>query len=300
MVRRVFVDTKWRSRKNRGSKMHVCYDPQNDIFFEVNELTELKDYDEIYLDSSLFPNMWQQLRELVSNGRRVYYFTRPWKWEEARERFRDELKAKVGKVSKSDEGDAFLLWKIYELSLIKNNTHRYFKPLTIIDAELRPLLMREHMLYKNLQRVRSASMVGVDVGGDVKILEEMVEDARRRVVDKAIKIIPRFINIANSLGLDGDDISGLAGLAGELIYNRSMSYSSSVRFHGLYKAKGFDARKKKKYNNKAQRYLLMLANAIISKNGEKRLPKLKDMRKVLKMLIEVRKQIGLAGDGAGV
>jgi hypothetical protein len=278
----------------------VCYDPQNDIFFEVNELTELKDYDEIYLDSSLFPNMWQQLRELVSNGRRVYYFTRPWKWEEARERFRDELKAKVGKVSKSDEGDAFLLWKIYELSLIKNNTHRYFKPLTIIDAELRPLLMREEMLYRNLQRVRSASMVGVDVGGDVKILEEMVEDARRRVVDKAIKIIPRFINIANSLGLDGDDISGLAGLAGELVYNRSMSYSSSVRFHGLYKAKGFDARKKKKYNNKAQRYLLMLANAIISKNGEKRLPKLKDMRKVLKMLIEVRKQIGLAGDGAGV
>ncbi|MCL7383677.1 MAG: hypothetical protein LZ174_05245 [Thaumarchaeota archaeon] len=300
MVRRVFVDTKWRPRKNRDSKMYVCYDPQNDVFFEVNELTELKDYDEIYLDSSLFPNMWQQLRELISNGRRVYYFTRPWKWEEARERFRGELEARTGKISKSDEGDAYILWKIYELSLTKNNTHRYFKPLTIIDAELRPLLMREHMLYKNLQRVRSASMVGVDVGGDVKILEEMVEDARRRVVDKAIKIIPRFINIANSLGLDGDDISGLAGLAGELVYNRSMSYSSSVRFHGLYKAKGFDTRKKKKYNSKAQRYLLMLANAIISKNGEKRLPKFKDMRKVLKMVIEVRKQIGLAGDGAGV
>ncbi|MCL7391563.1 MAG: hypothetical protein LZ171_05940, partial [Thaumarchaeota archaeon] len=171
MVRRVFVDTKWRPRKNRGSKMHVCYDPQNDVFFEVNELTELKDYDEIYLDSSLFPNMWQQLRELVSNGKRVYYFTRPWKWEEAREMFRDELKAKVGRVSKSDKGDAYILWKIYELSLIKRNTHRYFKPLTIIDVELRPLLMREQMLYKDLQRVRNASVVGVDVGGDVKILE---------------------------------------------------------------------------------------------------------------------------------
>jgi len=184
MVRRVFVDTKWRSRKNRGSKMHLCYDPEKDIFFEVNELTELKDYDEIYLDSSLFPNMWQQLRELISNGRRVYYFTRPWKLEEARERFRGELKARTGKVSKSDEGDAYILWKIYELSLIKNNTHRYFKPLTIIDVELRPLLMREQMLYRNLQRVRSASIVGVDVGGDVKILEEMVEDARRRPLIK--------------------------------------------------------------------------------------------------------------------
>jgi hypothetical protein len=50
MTRRVFVDTKWRPKKNRGLKMHVCYDPEKDIFFEVNELTELKDYDEIYLD----------------------------------------------------------------------------------------------------------------------------------------------------------------------------------------------------------------------------------------------------------
>jgi hypothetical protein len=300
MISRVFVDTKWSPRKRRGSKMHVCYDPQNNIFFEVNELTELKDYDEIYLDSSLFPNMWQQLRELVSNGRRVYYFTRSWKWEEARERFRDDLKARTGKVSKSDEGDAYILWKIYELSLIKNNTHRYFKPLTIIDVELRPLLMKEQMLYRNLQRVRNASIIGIDVGSNVRILEEMVEDVRREVVDKAIKIIPRFIDIANSLGLDGDDINGLAGLAGELVYNRSISYSSSVRFHGLYKAKGFDARKKKKYNSKAQRYLLMLTNAIISKNGDKPSPKLKDMRRVLKMLIEARKQTGLAGDGAGV
>ncbi|MCL7384004.1 MAG: hypothetical protein LZ174_06940, partial [Thaumarchaeota archaeon] len=119
MTRRVFVDTKWRSKKNRGLKMHVCYDPEKDIFFEVNELTELKDYDEIYLDSSLFSNMWQQLRELISNGRRIYYFTRPWKWEEARERFRDDLKARTGKVSKSDKGDAYILWKTYELSLIK-------------------------------------------------------------------------------------------------------------------------------------------------------------------------------------
>jgi hypothetical protein len=301
MVRRVFVDTKWRPKKNRGSKMHVCYDPEKDIFFEVNELTELKDYDEIYLDCSLFPNMWQQLRELISNGRRVYYFTRPWKWEEMRkERFRNELKARVGKVSKDDRGDAFLLWKAYELSLTKNNTHRYFKPLTIIDVELRPLLMREQMLYRNLQRVRNASMVGVDVGGDVKILEEMVEDARREVVDKAIKIIPRFMEIANSLGLGGDDINGLAGLAGELVYNRSISYDSSVRFHGLYKVKGYDARKRKKYSGKAQRYLSMLTNAILRKNGDKHSPTFKDMRRVLKMVIEARKQIGLAGDGAGV
>jgi len=300
MVRRVFVDTKWRAKKNRGSKMHVCYDPQNDVFFEVDSLTELKDYDEIYLDSSLFPNMWQQLRELVSNGRRVYYFTRPWKWEEARERFRGELKARTGKVSKSDEGDAYILWKVYELSLIKNNTHRYFRQLTIIDVELRPLLMKEQMLYRNLQRVRNASIVGVDVGGDVKILEEMVEDVRREIVDKAIKIIPRFIDIANSLGLDRSDVNGLAGLAGLLVYNKSTSYKKSINYLGLFKAKGRYGRGNKKYSCKVQRYLLMLTNTIIWKNGERDIPRYRDLREVSKKIVDLRKSMELAGDGAGV
>ncbi|MCL7401166.1 MAG: hypothetical protein LZ168_00005, partial [Thaumarchaeota archaeon] len=245
--------------------------------------------------------MWQQLKELTSNGRRVYYFTRPWKWEEMRrERFRDELKAKVGKVSKDDKGDAFLLWKAYELSLIKRNTHRYFKPLTIIDVELRPLLMREEMLYRNLQRVLNASMVGVDVGGDVKISEEMVEDARKEVVDKAIKIIPRFMDIADSLGLDRDDINGLAGLAGELAYNKATSYRKSINYHGLCKAKGRNGRRNKKYSRKIQRYLIMLTNAILHKNGERRIPRYKDLRNTLKKIVDIRKSMGLAGDGAGV
>jgi hypothetical protein len=295
MVRRVFIDTAWKSKK------HTCYDPDRDVFFEVDSLTELEDYDEIYLDGSLFPNMWQQLRELVSNGKRVYYFARPWKWEEMRkERFRDELKARVGKVSKDDKGDAFLLWKVYELSLIKNNTYRYFKPLTIINVELRPLFMREQILYKNLQRIRNASLVGVDVGGDVKMLEKMIESARREIVDKAIKIIPRFIDIANRLGLDSDDINGLAGLAGLLVYNKATSYKKSVNYHGLYKAKGRDSRGNKKYSRKVQRYLIILANTILWKNGEKHSLTFKDMRRILRMVIEARRRMGLAGDGAGV
>ena len=290
MAKRVFIDTAWKSKK------HTCYDPQNDVFFEVDSLTELRDYDEVYLDGSLFPNMWKQLRELISNGKRVYYFTRPWKWEEMRkERFRNELKARVGKVSKDDRGDAFLLWKAYELSLIKRNTHRYFKPLTIIDVELRPLLMREQMLYRNLQRVRNAGIVGVDVGGDVKMLEEMVEDARREIVDKAIKIIPRFMEIANSLGLDKDDIDGLAGLAGVLAYDKFISYRKSINYLGLYKARGRHGRGNKKYSCKVQRYLLMLTNAILWKNGEKRIPRYRDLREILKNIVDLMKSMRLAG-----
>jgi hypothetical protein len=295
MTRRVFVDTAWKSKK------HTCYDPDRDFFFEVDSLIELKDYDEVYLDGSLFPNMWQQLRELISNGKRVYYFTRPWKWEEMRkERFRDELKAKVGKVSKDDRRDAFLLWKAYQLSLTKNNTHRYFKPLTIIDVELRPLLMKEEMLYRNLQRIRSASIIGVDFGSDVKMLEKMVEDARKEIADKAVLIILRFIDIANSLGLDRDDINGLAGIAGLLVYDKFTSYKKSINYLGLYKARGRDGRRNKKYSRKIQRYLIMLTNAILHKNGERRIPRYKDLREILKKTIDIRKSMGLAGDGAGV
>jgi len=298
MTRRIFVDTRWNPKKHKESKKHVCYDPDKDSFFEADSLAELKDYDEVYLDSSIFPNMWQQLREVISNGRRVYYFTRPWKWKEIRKRFKDELKAKVDKVSKTDEGDAYLLWKVYELSLVKNNTHRYFRLLTIIDIELRPLLMKEELLYKNLQRIRNTSMVGVDVRSDVKILEKMVEDARREIIDKAINIIPRFVDIADSLGLNRDDISGLTGLAGLLAYIKSASYRKSIKYLGLFKAKGRDAWRVKKSSHKARRYLLMFTNVILWKNSEYRPPRYRDMRRVLKTVIEARSQTGLA-EGLG-
>jgi len=97
MARRIFIDTKWNPKKNQNSK-HTCYDPEKDLFFGVDSLAELKDHDEIFLDSSIFPNIWKQLREVISNGKSVYYFTKPWKWKEIMERFKEELKAKTGRV----------------------------------------------------------------------------------------------------------------------------------------------------------------------------------------------------------
>ena len=119
------------------------------------------------------------------------------------------------------------------------------------------------------------------------------------IVDRAIKLILGFTDIAKNLGLDSEDINGLTGLAGELVYNRSTSYSSSMRFHGLYKAKAHNARRMKRYSSKVQRYLMMLTNAILWKNGERRPPRYKDLRRVLWMVSEARKQKGLARDGAG-
>ena len=195
------------------------------------------------------------------------------------------MKSKTGKVSKTDKVDSYLLWKVYELSLIKNNTHRYFKPLTIVDVELRPLLMKEGLLYKDLQRIRNASMIGVDIGSDVEMLEKMVEDVRKEIINKAINIIPRFMKIANSLGLDREDIGGLTGLAGLLVYNKSTSNRKSINYLGLLSAKGRDARRIKKSGHKARRYLLMLRNVILWKNSECRPPRYRDMKRVLKMVM---------------
>jgi hypothetical protein len=60
-----------------------------------------------------------------------------------------------------------------------------------------------------------------------------------------------------------DDVGGLTGLAGLLVYDKSASYQKSIKYLGLYKAKRRDRRKMKKYNNKAQRYLMMLTNTIL-------------------------------------
>ena len=99
----------------------------------------------------------------IIDGKKVYYFTCLWRWKEIRERFREGLKDKVGKVSRTDKRDAFMLWQVYQSSLTDNNTHRYFRLSATIDVVLRPLLIRAEMLYKNLQRIRNTIIVGVDV-----------------------------------------------------------------------------------------------------------------------------------------
>jgi len=40
------------------------------------------------------------------------------------------------------------------------------------------------------------------------------------IIDKATRLIPRFMDIAKSLGLDMDDVNGLTGLAGLLVYGK--------------------------------------------------------------------------------
>jgi len=213
-VRRVFVDTTWKRR------FHACYDPLTDEFFEVEKLTNLNDYEEIYIDSLLFPGIWNELRELMADEHKVYHFTRPWKWRELRKRFKDDLveRFKTREVRKTDYGDAYVLWKVYEVGVLKGNLHKWFKPITIIDVELKPLLMLEKMYDRWLRRTSQYAALGVDVTADIELFRNSVEDLRRTIVAKAGEVWPRFMEIANWLGLSGGDLGGLVGLAGTLAY----------------------------------------------------------------------------------
>ncbi|MEM0452753.1 MAG: hypothetical protein QW655_03535 [Nitrososphaerota archaeon] len=138
-IRIVFVDTA------NNSRNHCCYDPIGDKFFEVESLIELEGYDEVYLDSSIFQNMWSEIGELIRNGRRVFYFRRPWKWRELRSKFAKELKERFGK-KKTDFGDAYILSKI-------PRSWKWFREITPIDVEIKPLLTLEKAYYKNYQRL---------------------------------------------------------------------------------------------------------------------------------------------------
>lgn len=130
-----------------------------DIFFELDCLGELEEYDGVFPDSSIFPNVWMQLGSLVNVGRRFYCLARPWRWEEVRQRFRGELKYGVCRILKAGKEGVHLLWRVYELSLFKKNTYRYLRELTLVDFELRTLFTVEDMLCRNLQGVRVGSLV---------------------------------------------------------------------------------------------------------------------------------------------
>ncbi|MCD6535573.1 MAG: hypothetical protein J7K49_00900 [Thaumarchaeota archaeon] len=296
---KIFVDTAW------NSKPHACYDPQSDDFFEVERLTDLRDYDEIYLDSLLFPGIWSELEELIADGHGVYHFTRPWKWKELRKRFKDDLreKLKVKDIRKSDYSDAYILWKVYDVGIAKGDVHKWFKRITMIDVELKPLLMIERRYEESLRRARQDASLGIDVTADIELFEDKVQRIRRMIVAKAEEVWPKFVEIMDRLGLDEDDLRGLTGIAGTLTYLgwplRRPSIQKAIHYFGLYRPSRRDMLKfmkrtgkrfQKRYNGSARRYLNMLAVAVLAKEGRYP-PKAKGEKEVLRRLIKALKEL---------
>jgi len=285
MTRRVFVDTAW-------NKPNACYDPESDEFFEVQRLVDLRDYDEIYLDSLLFPGIWIELRELIVDGRSVYYFTRPWRWRELRKRFKDDLRErfKAKDVRKSDFGDAYLLWKVYDVGVAKGNLYKLFKPIGIVDVELGPLLTKEATIARMVDRLEKMEMMGVHVD-EVEEVKELLQRVRREIVDRGFELMPWIREVAKRMELDGENINALTGLIGLAVYLKRLSYHQGIRYLGLYKAR---RRSAKRCSGRVRRYLSMLTTSIVRREGRFP-PRLKDLRATLRKLTNLMQELELAG-----
>jgi len=293
MTRRVYVDTA------RNSKPHACYDPAEDRFFEVEDLAELVEkYNEIYVDSTIFPRMWGQLKALIDDGARVFYFAKPWKWRKWREKYANELKERFGR-KKTDYGDAYILSRIHEYK------PRLFKEITPLDVEFKPLLMKERALTRELMRLRWMLELGIDVEEEIRDCEERLMRIRGEIVERAGEKIPGFADIARELELNDNNINALSALAGLLIYLRwpyeVMSMHKAIRYLGLYKPAKENIRKfeerygekyRKRYSGCARRYLILLTVAILI-SIKKRIfrPRARDEKEMLRRLLGILKTL---------
>jgi hypothetical protein len=122
-----FVDTAIPAdRKKRGrEKVHVTFDGSR--VFRVKRLTELGDAGEIFIDS-LFPELYDEVLELLRRGAKVYLLRELTKLK--------KLRMDNG-LRKSDENDAILLARI---------PRERFRPLTVEELEIKiriwPLVRR--------------------------------------------------------------------------------------------------------------------------------------------------------------
>ncbi len=301
MTRRVFVDTAW------NSKPHICYDPGEDGFFEVNDLAELAGkYDEVYLDSALFPNMWPQLKALINDGARIFYFAKPWTWRRWREKYAKELKKRFGR-EKTDFGDAYIL------SRIRDEVPKAFREVTPLDAVFKPLLIKERALARHLMRLQQMLELGIDFEDEIRDCEEKLMIIRGEIVENAVEKIPRFADIARELELNDNNINALSALAGLLIYLRwpyeVSSFHRAKRLLGLYKPTREEVRRfeersgekyRKRYSGYARRYLVLLTIAILSKERISK-PRARNQKEVLRKLLGILKTYNeaIAGGGAG-
>lgn len=181
------------------------------------------------------------------------------KW---REKYAKELKKRFGK-KKTDYGDEYILSRAYD------DKPRFFKEITLLDVEFKPLLIKERVLARVLQRLRWTQMLGIDVGDEIKGNEERLMRIRGEIVEKAMKKISRFTDIAEKLVLSDNDVNALLALAGLLIYlkwpYKVASMYKAIRYLGLYKPTKENIRKFEERSG--ERYLKGSQSTTINING---------------------------------
>jgi len=237
---------------------------------------------------------------------RIFHFAWPWKWRRLREKYAKKLKKRFGR-KKTDYGDAYIL------SRIRDEVPKAFAEVTPLDVEFKPLLIKEKALARQLMRLQQMLELGIDVEEEIRDCEKKLNKVRSEIVEKAMKKIPEFMNIAEKLGLSNNDVNALLALAGLLIYlkwpYKVASMHKAIRFLGLYKPtkeniKKFEERSGerylKKYNGHARSCLSSLTLEVLSKNGWFQ-PKTKHEKMMLKKLLEILRTCSetITGGGAG-
>ena len=140
------------------------------------------------------------------------------------------------------------------------------------------------------------------------LFEKRFEEARREIIAKAKEIWPRFMEVSAVLGLGEGDLGGLIGLAGTLTFLRwplkKPSMSKAVHYFGLYRVSKQYRRRfmertgrkfQKHYSGFARRYLNLLMQAILNKEGRYP-PSARDERQVLRRLINILRGLEPAGE----
>ena len=107
--------------------------------------------------------------------------------------------------------------------------------------------------------------------------------------------MPNLKLVADKLGFNNDDINALTGLVGLAVYLRFQSYHKSLRYLGLYKARGDKGNMFKRCNGKARRYLVMLTIPMIHREEQTWPPRLRVLRRILRELIRLLKEVEPAG-----
>jgi len=170
MAKIYYVDTAIPSdRKKRGRhKTHVVFD--GDRTFKVNKLTELEDAGEIYIDA-LFPELYDEILELLKRDVRVYLLKDPIKLKKLRVK---------NNMKKSDENDAVLLARIPK---------EKFRPLTVKEVEfkarIRPLISKYERLVRWKMRLKRLIRDGFDYNFRESI--NLMEADRRKVSEEIIR-----------------------------------------------------------------------------------------------------------------
>jgi hypothetical protein len=209
----------------RRQKLHYAFDGQKII--KIRRLTRLRDASEVFIDS-LFPEIYNEVLELLKKGVKVYLLKYPSMLKKLR---------RENNVRKSDEVDALMLSKI---------PREYFRALTIQEMERRvkvqPLINEYKLLSRRVKILKQwVKNNRYDwLRDDIRLMEE----DKKKIAEKIIEIFSddiiyreacRMLGIGESVDLaillsglrletSSAAIRGYLGLTNNRngMYNRSM------------------------------------------------------------------------------